>query len=193
MTIENSGQYESQLRAQRTLSSSCQQRWSSFFAAVRRVSFCQGRRARDFAVPFALTGGRLSPVLLGYNSAGGVGRLHRALRHGDSDRLVMVVYLEEMLKEEQAERGADSTAIDCCKRQDGRGCACAEGDDVATIVAACCPSCGHAHGRRSDEAAGHAGIGGMLSSLVHILIVTPVILRVVEKRELNSKSKFKSK
>ena len=51
---------------------------------------------------------------------------------------------------------------------------------VATVVAGLLPIMWSRHRRGSDEAAGDAGSGGMVSSLMHVLIVTPVIFTTIQ-------------
>jgi len=46
---------------------------------------------------------------------------------------------------------------------------------VSTVVAAYCRSCGATASARRDEAARDAVLGGMVSSLIYVLIVTPVL------------------
>jgi len=60
---------------------------------------------------------------------------------------------------------------------------------VPTIVASLLPIMReHSNWRGSDETAGHTGHRRHGSSLIHILIVTPVIFACLRERELNKQS-----
>jgi Cu(I)/Ag(I) efflux system membrane protein CusA/SilA len=108
MTLEWSGQYENQLRAQRTLRMIV----PTVLFVIFILLFVVYRSVKEaahviLAVPFALTGGVFLQFLLGYNFSvalwvGYIALFGTAIETG----IVMVVYLEEALKKKQAELGA---------------------------------------------------------------------------------------
>ena len=102
MTLEWSGQYENQLRAQRTL----QIIVPTVLGIIFLLLYIVYRSAKEaahviLAVPFALTGGVFLQYLLGYNFSvavwvGYIALFGTAIETG----IVMVVYLEEAAAEE---------------------------------------------------------------------------------------------
>ena len=102
MTIEYSGQYENQLRAQHTLRIIV----PTVLAIIFILLFMVYRSAKEaahviLAVPFALTGGVFLQYLLGYNFSvavwvGYIALFGTAIETG----IVMVVYLEEALQKD---------------------------------------------------------------------------------------------
>ena len=139
------------------------------------------------AVPFALTGGVFLQYILGYNfsvaaAVGYIALFGTAIQTG----VVMVVYLEEMLKKKQAERGAAFTREDLIQAiKDGARLRLRpKVMTVATIVASLLPIMwSDRTGAEVMKPLATPVIGGMLSSLVHILIVTPVIFAWLRERE----------
>src|SRR5213592_3314994 len=100
----------------------------------------------------------------------------------------MVVYLEEMLKKKQAERGANFNRDDLVQAvKDGARLRLRpKVMTVATIVASLLPIMwSHRQGAEVMKPLATPVIGGMISSLVHILIVTPVIFLWLRERELS--------
>jgi Cu(I)/Ag(I) efflux system membrane protein CusA/SilA len=140
------------------------------------------------AVPFALTGGVYLQYLLGYNFSvavwvGYIALFGTAIQTG----VVMVVYLEEMLKKKQEQRGASFTRQDLIQAvKDGARLRLRpKVMTVATIVASLLPIMWSSRtGTEVMKPLATPVIGGMLSSLVHILIVTPVIFTWLREREL---------
>jgi Cu(I)/Ag(I) efflux system membrane protein CusA/SilA len=144
------------------------------------------------AVPFALSGGVLLQKLLGYNFNGAVWVGYIAL-FGTAVQtgVVMVVYLEEMVKKRMAELGAAFTRADLVQAvKDGARLRLRpKVMTVATIVASLLPIMwSHRQGAEVMKPIATPVIGGMLSSLVHILIVTPVIFLWLRTREFGKKS-----
>src|SRR5688500_4135839 len=140
------------------------------------------------AVPFALSGGVFLQYLLGYNFNGAVWVGYIAL-FGTAVQtgVVMVVYLEEMVKKRQAEKGDAFTAEDLVQAvKDGARLRLRpKVMTVATIVASLLPIMwSHRQGAEVMKPLATPVIGGMISSLVHILIVTPVIFLWLRQREL---------
>jgi Cu(I)/Ag(I) efflux system membrane protein CusA/SilA len=144
------------------------------------------------AVPFALSGGVLLQKLLGYNFNGAVWVGYIAL-FGTAVQtgVVMVVYLEEMVKKRMAELGAAFTRADLVQAvKDGARLRLRpKVMTVATIVASLLPIMwSHRQGAEVMKPIATPVIGGMLSSLVHILIVTPVIFLWLRTREFGKPS-----
>jgi Cu(I)/Ag(I) efflux system membrane protein CusA/SilA len=189
MTIEWSGQYENQIRAQHTLSVIV----PCVLAIIFLLLYIVYRSAKEaahviLAVPFALTGGVVLQYLLGYNFSvavwvGYIALFGTAIQTG----VVMVVYLEEMLKKKREERGAAFNSEDLLQAvKDGARLRLRpKVMTVATIVASLLPIMwSQRTGAEVMKPLATPVIGGMLSSLVHILIVTPVIFAWLREREL---------
>ena len=144
------------------------------------------------AVPFALSGGVFLQKALGYNFNGAVWVGYIAL-FGTAVQtgVVMVVYLEEMVKRRMAERGAAFNQADLLQAvKDGARLRLRpKVMTVATIVASLLPIMwSHRQGAEVMKPLATPVIGGMISSLIHILIVTPVIFLWLRSRELRSSS-----
>ena len=144
-----------------------------------------------FAVPFALSGGVLLQKLLGYNFNGAVWVGYIAL-FGTAVQtgVVMVVYLDESVKARMAEKGAAFSSADLLQAvKDGARLRLRpKVMTVATIVASLLPIMwSHRQGAEVMQPLATPVIGGMLSSLLHILIVTPVIFFWLRQRELQKK------
>jgi len=189
MTIEYSGQYENHLRLERTM-------WMVIPAVVLIIFLLLYVVYRSvleaahviLAVPFALTGGFFLQYLLGYNFSaavwvGYIALFGTAIQTG----VVMVVYLEEMLEKRKTERGAAFNRDDLIQAiKDGARLRLRpKVMTVATIVASLLPIMWSARtGAEVMKPLAAPVIGGMVSSLVHILIVTPVIFAWLREREL---------
>src|SRR5204863_1470953 len=139
------------------------------------------------AVPFALTGGVFLLKYLGYNFSvavwvGFIALFGTAVQTG----VVMVIYLEEAVRRKIAETGPLTRAT---LRE-----AVIEGAllrlrpkvmTVATVVAGLLPIMWSTRtGAEVMKPLATPVLGGMLSSLVHVLIVTPVIFTSLREREL---------
>ncbi len=189
VTIEYSGQYENQIRAQRTLSIIVPTVLVIIFLLLFVVYHSVKEAAHVIlAVPFALTGGVFLQYILGYNFSvavwvGYIALFGTAIQTG----VVMVVYLEEMLKKKQAERGAAFNRDDLIQAiKDGARLRLRpKVMTVATIVASLLPIMWSTRtGSEVMQPLATPVIGGMLSSLIHILIVTPVIFAWLREREI---------
>ena len=102
----------------------------------------------------------------------------------------MVVYLEESVKARMAEKGAAFSSADLLQAvKDGARLRLRpKVMTVATIVASLLPIMwSHRQGAEVMQPLATPVIGGMLSSLLHILIVTPVIFFWLRQRELQKK------
>jgi Cu(I)/Ag(I) efflux system membrane protein CusA/SilA len=202
MTIEYSGQYEHQLRARQTL--------MYVFPAVIVIIFVllvmTFRSVSEaahvlLAVPFALTGGVMLQALLGYNFSvavwvGYIALFGTAIQTG----VVMVVYLEEAVAKAMAAKGRAPTnaQLSTLNPQLSHAeliTAIKEGArlrlrpkvmTVATTVASLLPIFwANRTGIEIMRPLATPVVGGMLSSLVHILVVTPVIFAWLRERKLN--------
>lgn len=191
MTIQYSGQYEHQLRARQTL--------LYVFPAVILIIF--GLLVMTFksvaeaahvilAVPFALTGGVLLQAWMGFNFSvavwvGYIALFGTAIQTG----VIMVVYLEEALVKKRAELTGPLTRVallDAIK-EGARLRLRPKVMTVATTVASLTPIFWSTRtGVEVMQPLAAPVIGGMVSSLLHILIVTPVIFAWLREREVRS-------
>jgi Cu(I)/Ag(I) efflux system membrane protein CusA/SilA len=186
--IEWSGQYENQVRAK--------QRLEIVIPIVLVIIFLllywtyhSAREAAHvlLAVPFALTGGVFLLKLLGYNFSvavwvGFIALFGTAVQTG----VVMVIYLEEAVARRRERDGV-------LTRQ-GLHEAVIEGAllrlrpkvmTVATVVAGLLPIMWSTRtGAEVMKPIATPVLGGMVSSLLHVLIVTPVIFTWLREREL---------
>src|SRR6185295_12743218 len=140
------------------------------------------------AVPFALTGGVFLQYALGYNFSvavwvGYIALFGTAIQTG----VVMVVYLEEALERRRAAKGESFTRADLIEAiKDGARLRLRpKVMTVGTIVASLLPIMwSQRTGSEVMKPLATPVIGGMVSSLIHILIVTPVIFAWLREREL---------
>jgi Cu(I)/Ag(I) efflux system membrane protein CusA/SilA len=140
------------------------------------------------AVPFALSGGAILQWVLGYPfsaavAVGYIALFGTAIQTG----VVMVVYLEEALERRRAACGGKLTRADLLAaiREGARLRLRPKVMTVATIVASLLPIMWSTRtGAEVMKPLAAPVIGGMLSSLLHILIVTPVIFAWLREREL---------
>jgi len=139
-------------------------------------------------VPFALTGGVFLQWLLGYNFSvavwvGYIALFGTAIQTG----VVMVVYLDEAVKKRMTERGDRFNRADLLQAvKDGARLRLRpKVMTVATIVAGLLPIMWSTRtGAEVMRPLAAPIIGGMMSSLLCILIVTPVIFAWLREREL---------
>lgn len=205
MTIEWSGQFENQIRAQQTLRIIVPVVLGIIFLLLYIV-YGNAKEAAHviLAVPFALTGGVLLQYLLGYHFSvavwvGYIALFGTAIQTG----VVMVVYLEEAVRKAAEGRGQRSEISDQAEKvgvarltRDELVAAIKDGArlrlrpkvmTVATIVASLLPIMWSTRtGAEVMKPIAAPVIGGMVSSLLHILIVTPVIFAWLRERELKS-------
>lgn len=189
VTLKWSGQYESQISAQRTLMLIVPLVLLIIFMLLSMVFHSLMEAAHVIlAVPFALTGGALLQYLLGYNFSvavwiGYIALFGTAIQTG----VVMVVYLEEALKKRRDEKGKAFSLEDL-------KAAVIEGAmlrlrpkvmTVGTVIAGLLPIMWSTRtGAEVMKPLATPVIGGMLSSLLHVLIVTPVIFYWLRRRAL---------
>jgi Cu(I)/Ag(I) efflux system membrane protein CusA/SilA len=149
------------------------------------------------AVPFALTGGVYLLYLLHYNFSvavwvGFIALFGTAVQTG----MVMVIYLEESVARSQREHGA---AFGIAQLRE----AVMDGAllrlrpkvmTVSTIVAGLLPIMWSQRvGAEVIKPLATPVLGGMVSSLLHVLIVTPVIFLWLRERELRRATKQTTK
>ena len=192
MTIEYSGQYEHQLRARQTL--------AYVFPAVILIIFIllvmTFRSVPEaahviLAVPFALTGGVILQAILGFNFSvavwvGYIALFGTAIQTG----VVMVVYLEESVVALRKQLGRELTRPELIEaiKAGARLRLRPKVMTVATTVASLLPIFWSTRtGAEVMQPIAAPVIGGMLSSLVHILVVTPVIFAWLHERRLTPK------
>jgi Cu(I)/Ag(I) efflux system membrane protein CusA/SilA len=192
MTIEWSGQYENQIRAQKTLRVIVPTVLFIIFLLLYIVYGSLKEAAHVIlAVPFALTGGVFLQYLLGYNFSvavwvGYIALFGTAIQTG----VVMVVYLEEALERRRAAKGEAFAREDLIAAiKDGARLRLRpKVMTVATIVASLLPIMwSQRTGSEVMKPLATPVIGGMVSSLIHILIVTPVIFAWLREREMRAR------
>jgi len=189
MTIEYSGQFENQIRAERTLRLIV----PTVLVIIFLLLYIVYRSAKEaahviLAVPFALSGSVFLQYLLGYNFSvavwvGYISLFGIAIQTG----VVMVVYLEEFLAKKKAERGAAFNRDDLIQAiKDGARLRLRpKVMTVATTIASLLPIMWSTRtGAEVMKPLATPVIGGSISSLIHILIVTPVIFAWLREREL---------
>jgi Cu(I)/Ag(I) efflux system membrane protein CusA/SilA len=194
LTYEMTGEYENQRRYTRTM----QVVFPAVLVIIFMMLFMVYHSALEaahvlLAVPFALSGGVFLQKILGYNFNGAVWVGYIAL-FGTAVQtgVVMVVYLEEMVKKRMEERGSLFNAADLLQAvKDGARLRLRpKVMTVATIVASLLPIMwSHRQGAEVMKPLATPVIGGMVSSLIHILIVTPVIFYWLRERELKKRNR----
>lgn len=191
MTIEYSGEFENQIRAAKTLRVIVPSVLFIIFLLLYIVYHNAKEAAHVIlAVPFALSGGVFLQYLLGFNFSvavwvGYIALFGTAIQTG----VVMVVYLEEALERKRRERGAAFAYADLLEavKEGARLRLRPKVMTVATIVASLLPMMwSQRTGAEVMKPLAAPVIGGMVSSLLHILIVTPVIFVWLRARELRN-------
>lgn len=188
VTLEFSGQFENQIRAANTLSVII----PGVLVIIFILLFITFRSVLEaahvlLAVPFALTGGVFLQWLLGYHFSvavwvGYIALFGTAIQTG----VVMVTYLEEALQRKRAALGhhfSREALVEAVK----------EGAflrlrpkvmTVSTVIASLLPIMWSTQtGAEVMKPIAAPVIGGMISSLLHILIVTPVLFLWLRERE----------
>ncbi len=189
VTVDYSGEYENQIRAAKTLQLIVPTVLFIIFLLLYMVYHNAKEAAHVIlAVPFALSGGVFLQYFMGFNFSvavwvGYIALFGTAIQTG----VVMVVYLEEALEQRKLERGAAFNFDDLVQavKEGARLRLRPKVMTVATIVASLLPIMWSTRtGAEVMKPLATPVIGGMLSSLIHILIVTPVIFVWLRKREL---------
>jgi Cu(I)/Ag(I) efflux system membrane protein CusA/SilA len=189
-----SGQFENEVRARKRL----QIVMPVAIAVIYILLFLTYRSFLEaahvlLAVPFALTGGLYLLWLLGYNFSVAVWVGFIALfGTAVQTTVVMVIYLEEAVARKKKEHGTLTISI---LRE-----AVMEGAllrlrpklmTVSTVVAGLLPIFWSSRvGSEVIRPLATPVLGGMLSSLAHVLIVTPIIFLWLRERELRRDQQF---
>jgi len=193
MTIEWSGQYENQIRAQKTLEMIVPTVLFIIFLLLYIVYHSLKEAAHVIlAIPFALTGGVFLQWLLGYNFSvavwvGYIALFGTAIQTG----VVMVVYLQEAVAKKRAELGNAFTREDLLQAvKDGARLRLRpKVMTVATVIGGLLPILWSTRpGAEVMKPLAAPIIGGMVSSLACILIVTPVIFAWLREREMKKRT-----
>jgi Cu(I)/Ag(I) efflux system membrane protein CusA/SilA len=196
-TIEYSGDYENQIRANRTLLVVVPVVLAIIFLLLTLAFHSVGEAAHVLlAVPFALTGGVILQAVLGFNFSvavwvGYIALFGTAIQTG----IVMVVYLEEAVQKAREEKAASNAAgaLPALTRAEfvaavkvgARLRLRPKVMTVATTIASLLPIFwSTSAGVEIMQPLATPVIGGMLSSLLHILIVTPVLFVLLHARKL---------
>ena len=191
VTVDYSGEYENQIRAAHTLQVIVPSVLFIIFLLLYIVYHSAKEAAHVIlAVPFALSGGVFLQYLMGFNFSvavwvGYIALFGTAIQTG----VVMVVYLEEAVVRMKKERGADFGFADLVRavKEGARLRLRPKVMTVATIVASLLPIMWSTRtGAEVMKPLATPVIGGMVSSLIHILIVTPVIFVWLRSRELTA-------
>ncbi len=194
MTVEYSGEYENQLAFVKTMRLVIPAVLLIIFVLLYIVYGSAGEAAHVIlAVPFALSGSVFLQYFLGFpfTAAVGVGYIAlfgMAIQTG----VVMVVYLEEMLEARRKERGAAFNEADLIVAiKDGAKLRLRpKVMTVATTLASLLPVFWlERTGSEVMQPLATPVVGGCISSLIHILIVTPVIFAWMRTRELRRERK----
>jgi Cu(I)/Ag(I) efflux system membrane protein CusA/SilA len=189
--VEWSGQYENQLSARRRLMLVIPAVFLIMSVLLYKI-YDSAKEALHvmLAVPFALTGGIFLLKILGYNFSvavwvGFIALFGTAVQTG----VVMVIYLEEAVARKKAAMG-DLTV-------QGLHEAVMEGAllrlrpkvmTVSTVVAGLLPLMWSSHaGAEFMKPLATPVLGGMVSSLLHVLIVTPVIFTWLREWDIRRK------
>ncbi len=193
--IEWSGQYENQIRAKQRLQIVIPIALAITFLLLYFTYHSVKEAAHVLlAVPFALTGGIVLVWLLGYNFSvavwvGFIALFGTATQTG----MVMVVYLEEAVERKRRELGGKLTLA-------GLHEAVMEGAllrlrpkvmTVSTVVAGLLPIMWSTRtGAEVMKPLATPVLGGMVSSLLHVLIVTPTIFLWLREPEVRQAEKI---
>ena len=189
MTMQWSGQYENQLHAQHTLILIIPLVLLIIFILLYFVYHSTKEAAHIMlAVPFALSGGMFLQFILGYPFSVAVWVGYIALfGTAISTAVVMVVYLEEAVKRKQQERGPEFEQVDLIQaiKNGARLRLRPKVMTVTTIVAALLPIMwATSPGSEVMRPLAAPVLGGMVSSFIHIMIVTPVLYAWLRQREM---------
>ncbi|MGZ4812594.1 MAG: efflux RND transporter permease subunit [Terriglobales bacterium] len=186
--VDWSGQFENQISAKKRLEIVIPAVIGIIFFLLWRTYHSAKEAAHVLlAVPFALTGGVYLVKVLGYNFSvavwvGFIALFGTAVQTG----VVMVIYLEEAV--------AKRIAVDGKLTREGLHAAVMEGAllrlrpkvmTVATVVAGLLPLLWSTRtGAEFMKPLAAPVLGGMVSSLLHVLIVTPVIFTWLRERQI---------
>jgi Cu(I)/Ag(I) efflux system membrane protein CusA/SilA len=187
--IEWSGQYENQISAKKRLELVIPVVFLIILLLLYKTynSFKEASHV-ILAVPFALSGGIFLLKLLGYNFSvavwvGFIALFGTAVQTG----VVMVIYLEEAVERKQAAMG--TLTVQSLREAVMEGALLRLRPKimtVSTVVAGLLPIMWSTRtGAEVMKPLATPVLGGMVSSLLHVLIVTPVIFTWLRERELS--------
>jgi Cu(I)/Ag(I) efflux system membrane protein CusA/SilA len=185
--LEWSGQYENQIRAKQRL----QIVIPIVLVVIFVLLYLTYRSAREalhvlLAVPFALTGGIFLLKFLDYNFSvavwvGFIALFGTAVQTG----VVMVIYLEEAVRRKTVNGVLTIGALHEAVMEGALLRLRPKVMTVATVVAGLLPIMWSTQtGAEVMKPLATPVLGGMISSLIHVLIVTPVIFTALREREL---------
>jgi Cu(I)/Ag(I) efflux system membrane protein CusA/SilA len=187
-TLQWTGQYEFQLRARERLTILI----PLVFLIIFMLLYMTFRSVSEavivmLSVVYAMTGGVILQWLLGYNFSVAVWVGYIAL-YGVAVQtgVVMVVYLHEAL-DRQLRHGGEITAADVLKATvDGSVVRLRPKLMTVTVVMASLVPIMWSTGVGSDVMKPIAApiIGGMITSTIHVLVITPVIFYIMKMRAL---------
>ena len=185
--IEWSGQYENQVRAKRRLEIVIPVVFLIIFLLLYKT-YNSAKEALHviLAVPFALTGGVFLLKLLGYNFSvavwvGFIALFGTAVQTG----VVMVIYLEEAVAKKKTEGPLTRESLHQAVIEGALLRLRPKVMTVATVVAGLLPLMWTTRtGGEFMKPLATPVLGGMVSSLLHVLIVTPVIFTWLREREI---------
>ncbi len=195
MTLDYSGDYENQLHAARTLKFIV----PGVLFIIFLLLFQLYGRAREaahviLAVPFALSGGVFLQYALGWHFSVAVWVGYIALfGTAIQTAVVMVVYLEEAVQRKQLQLGSAFTQSDLIAaiKEGARLRLRPKVMTVATIIASLLPIMwSQRTGSEVMQPIATPIIGGMISSLIHILIITPVVFLWTRSPSLHNPKKL---
>ncbi len=186
--VEWSGQYENQIRAKQRLQIVIPIVLVIIFVLLY-MTYQSAKEALHvvLAVPFAMTGGIFLLKFLGYNFSvavwvGFIALFGTAVQTG----IVMVIYLEEAVRRKIAATG--KLTIEALHEAVMDGALLRlrpKVMTVATVVAGLLPIMWSTRtGAEVMKPLATPVLGGMVSSLIHVLIVTPVIFTTIREREM---------
>jgi Cu(I)/Ag(I) efflux system membrane protein CusA/SilA len=192
--IEWSGQYENQIRAKRRLEIVTPVVFLIIFLLLYKT-YNSAKEALHviLAVPFALTGGVFLLKLLGYNFSvavwvGFIALFGTAVQTG----VVMVIYLEEAVARKRAEGTLTLERLHQAVIEGALLRLRPKVMTVATVVAGLLPLMWTARtGAEVMKPLATPVLGGMVSSLLHVLIVTPVIFTWLREREIRQQTEVR--
>lgn len=191
LTIEYSGQWEDRMRAATTLRRIVPASLLAIFMLLL-LTYRSGKEAAHvlLAAPFALSGGFLLQFALGtpFSVAVWVGYI-ALFGTAIQTAMVMVVYLDQAVREKRAERGDAFDVADLREavKAGARLRLRPKLMTVVTIVASLLPLMfTRQPGAEVMQPLALPIMGGMVSSLFHSLLVTPVIFAWLRERELRS-------
>jgi Cu(I)/Ag(I) efflux system membrane protein CusA/SilA len=189
--IEWSGQYENQIRAKHRLEIVIPVVFLIIFLLLYRTYNSVSEALHVIlAVPFALTGGVFLLKLLGYNFSvavwvGFIALFGTAVQTG----VVMVIYLEEAVSRKRAEGTLTCERLHQAVIEGALLRLRPKVMTVATVVAGLLPLMWTMRtGAEFMKPLATPVLGGMVSSLLHVLIVTPVIFTWMREREMKQQS-----